>query len=1209
MKIEELSDSLAAEGETLKEGWVMNKILDMLPERLHHFRTVWDNISRTERTMSNLFESLRLEDDRQASDGKGNSSQQTAFVAKQNKLEKVKPTSQSNVECYKCGKKGHIKAKCKGKPTEKYLEYCKNKYGCKICHNKGHFANECPNKDVSHSEKYSKENKSRAFITIGLSAANVDYVRTDKEYSASWYQDSGATQHMSSHVEWMCNYKKLDQPTMVVLGDGSTKPGIGVGDIELEAFDSKSWQRIVLRNVLHVPTFPFNLFSVITALDKGYIQSGDAEKSIFRDKVTHEIVATADRRDNLFRMNFRAIKSENCLITVTLKQWHEKMAHQNIKHVKDILNRKGVKFEDDWNDYVCPGCAFGKQHRISHPINEKVASQPLDLVHVDLCEMNIHSLGGAKYYLLFKDDYSHYKTVYFLKNKSEAVSKLDIFLKLVENQFGRKVKCLRSDWGTEICNKEAQSIIESLGILHTKSTAYTPQQNGRIEREIRTVTEAARSIIHAKGMNENLWAEAVNYSVFTLNQSGTSSVKDKTPAELWFGRIVSVDKLKTFGCKCYVFIQDRFRSKTEKKSKTGLFVGYDTDAPSYRILLDENRSIVSSNDVIFDEQFKSTESFTQFETSLRNDVGSNTKRKESESEKTSDQDDQSSKYESLESEESDMESSESEEDELPYRALRNRRNLKIPVKYNDYELSKGMEKKKQETALIGAIEDISVSEAMKDERYKEAMLKEFDALMSMQTWTLVDPPDYVTPLEGRWLLREKEDGIIKARYVVKGCQQREGIDYSDTYSPVVDLASIRLLLSIAASRGMEIITFDVISAFLNGELEEVIHMKQPEGFDDGSGRICKLNKSLYGLKQSPKNWNQAITALLKSLNFESTDDDPCVYYNPDKSIIIALHVDDGMMIGKSVEEMIKVLEQINKKYKLTYKISSEKGLSYLGMKIEVRSNEIFISQPNYARKILTRFSYENVNSAPTPIEKGMVTEEADFVNNKPLSKSVPYRAAIGSLLYLAVTSRPDISFAVSYLSRFNSNPKASHWCMVKRVFQYVKGTIEFGISFNGGKELIAYTDSDYAGDSETSKSTTGVLLIRGGPIAWFSQKQRLVVNSTAEAEYRAAVSCIDEVCLIRRIASELDCLDMSKPTPLLIDNNSAIFMLKSAHEGKRQKGKKHVEISRKFIQQHIDVTVSPKHVRSSDQLSDILTKPLQKKMFQMLRRKIIKEEC
>ncbi|CAF4853880.1 unnamed protein product [Pieris macdunnoughi] len=183
---------------------------------------------------------------------------------------------------------------------------------------------------------------------------------------------------------------------------------------------------------------------------------------------------------------------------------------------------------------------------------------------------------------------------------------------------------------------------------------------------------------------------------------------------------------------------------------------------------------------------------------------------------------------------------------------------------------------------------------------------------------------------------------------------------------------------------------------------------------------------------------------------------------------------------------------------------------------------------------------DECNPASTPIEQEMVSQKADFKNDEALPANNNYRFAIGSLLYLATITRPDISFAVNYLSRFCNKPMKSHQAMVKRVFQYLRGTATAGIYFGGDKEFVAYIDSDFGGDSETGQSTSGVLVLGGGPIIWYSQKQRLVATSTAEAEYRAAVSVIDDVCWIKRISVELGILEVDQ---LKVDNMSAIHML------------------------------------------------------------------
>lgn len=1214
MQIQDYADSLTAEGENVKESWIMQKILGILPSRLHHFRTAWDNVTGVDRSLTNLFDRLRLEEDRLGENESSKSASSSAFITKRvNKTVKSNSQKGTTVECFKCGNKGHVKSQCEGKPCAKYIEYCKNTYGCNLCKNKGHFARDCPNKNSNQSQSKSNQNNApkRCLINISLSAASSNKA-LEREFENNWYQDCAATQHMSFHREWFTNYVELEEPVMVVIGDATELEGIGIGDIELEAFDGENWIEVILKQVLHTPKMPFNLLSVSKILDKGYEQTADAETSVFKD-ANGQIGAMAVREGNLFKMKFRRQKSESCLISSSLRKWHEKFAHQNIGYVREILKQNGIKYQDDWNDFVCPGCTYGKQHRVSHPLNPKTSLRTLDLIHVDLCEMNIYSLGGAKYFLLFKDDYSRFKTVYFLKNKSEAPRILENFLNLVQNQFERKVKSLRSDNGTEIKNCDTKEILDTLGIFHSKSSTYTPQQNGRIEREMRTVVEAARSVIHAHDLNENLWGEAVNYVVFTLNQTGTSSVKGKSPVELWFGRKMDVCKLRAFGSVCYVFIEDHKRAKTQKKSKKGIFVGYDLDSPGFRVFFEDTQDVNSSSNVVFDES-TNIESFTELEIPFTPDKNLLTEPVISPSLELSE-------YDSCENEKSFDENSSTDSNYNPPgrvenvnadvrnspRNLRDRQKLKPPVRFRYNDNSALIMQIK--SALFGEVTDLSVTEALKDLNWKEAIFEEYQALIDMETWTLTERPQNVKPLTCRWVFTMKDNGKYKARLVVRGFEQKEGRDYFDVFSPVARRMSVRLILSIAASENMKLMTFDVKTAFLHGDLEEEIYMYQPEGFDDKTGRICKLQKSLYGLKQAPKCWNKKFSQFLENLDFLSSDDDPCVYYNIDRSIMIVLHVDDGLMVGKSESNMLKILEKLNDKFKSTYDTGRGKKFSYLGMQVVIQENGIFIHQSKYVDKILERFKLYDSNVAYTPYEPGMLTDPNSFLNDKPLASSKTYREAIGSLLYLATISRPDISFPVNYLSRFNNNPMTSHWKMVKRIFQYIKGTTKFGIFFDGDRKFIAYSDSDYGGDLMTRQSTSGVLIFRGGPLVWLTQKQHTVANSTAEAEYRAAVLTIDEICWLRRLASELNQLDVNKPTVLYVDNQSALQMLQNTHEGKITKGKKHIEISRKFIQQHIGSTIKLEHVKSADQLADLLTKPLSRKVFERLRCKIIKEEC
>lgn len=1226
-ELENLKDNLVKFGDTISDELLMTKILMTLPSAYSNFQTAWESVSKDERTLSNLIQRLTLEENRVKFTETNTDNTTRVDSALFSKLK---------VKCFLCGQRGHMKKDCKRQNTNGNgtCQTNKNKKWCAKCKKSNHNQENC----------WFKDKPGNAFIIEDTSYAFTN----DNDM---WIIDSGSSAHMTHDISLFKSFTEVVDK-YVQIGDGKELKVAGIGLVEGQTFDGVNWLHTTLSDVYYVPDLKCNLFSTTVVLMKGYEMK--VSSNMWKLTLNGAVRAIGKLENKLFKLLFRKYEpgesSNLCFENKSLKDFHCILGHQNVNMIKQILKRSNITISNNDN-FTCAACLYGKQHRLPFKNSLTVSKNVGDLVVADVCgPMEVKSIAGSRYFLLLKDDFSKFRTVYFMKEKREAKTHIISYLKKFENMTGHKVKILRTDNGLEEVNQDVKVVTDSLGITHQKSCAYTPQQNGKAERDLRTIVEGARTVLYAQNLGKHLWAEAVNYMTYTLNH--TVCTENGTPIEVWTGVKKSIDfgNFHPFGCKVFVHVPKQRRKKWDSKSQAGIFVGYDSNVKGYRVYFQNQNKVEISRDVVFGVEEEALQPNIEVEQSIgsgnvfvreenvpdliQNEM--NTLPREEEIINVFDVDNGLANFggsDGIVHEENVPDSSQNEMNTLPREEeivnesiiqmehnygqnpgthseivnvsttsndqnSKDKRQRKLPEKFKDYVLNLD---DIAMTALLTENYELSISN---DKNWKAAMADEYNSLMTMDTWELVDLPKNVKPLSCKWVLKRKDDGRFKARLVIRGFEQEEGINFFDTFSPVAQYSSIRLLLSHAASSDLKIMTFDVKTAFLYGDLDEEIYMNQPIGYDDNSGKVCKLKKSLYGLKQAPKNWNTKFSNFLTSIDFTNTDDDPCVYYNKERSIIITLFVDDGLIVAEDQTEMVKVLKLLQEKFEVTYNECGD-SFTYLGMDIKKNGKHISITQEKYVDKLLKEFKLENINTVNTPMEPGFLTNKENFVNDKPLEKNNNYREMVGSLLYLSTISRPDIAFAVNYLSRFNANPMRSHMKAVKRVFQYLKGSKSQGINYNGESELTAYSDSDFGGDPVSKCSTTGVLIMRGGPILWFAQKQRLVVTSTAEAEYRAAVSSIDELCLLRRIGLELRILESEEPTTLYIDNQSAIHMLKGSKEGKISKGKKHIEISKKFIQHHIDKTVNLSHIISSEQLADIFTKPLTRKLFEEIRDKIM----
>lgn len=1221
-------------GEKVSDSMVMTKILNALPDELNHFPSAWESTTEDLQTIDNLTARLVMEEARvKMNHQSGVSDVSEALVARKFRKKHFKTSSKPG-KCHVCNQSGHWKNECpkrKQKPAENH----------KAASTSGNSRNSADACVTFRPEKWI--GKPGAHLSLSEAMVVTNGTRPDE-----WYLDSGASDHMSYRKDWFAEYIEFDEDLPVRIGNGSFIVAKGHGTIDIMAYNNEQWCKKHLVDVLYVPEIHLNLFSQGKALDKEMTMTSNKEKCEFqRDG---KIVLVGVRESNLFKLMFNVVaerksfsvsketivdgNSENrrwvesfdsrhksCNLTggnasqkVSLLTWHERLGHQNIGYVKQFLRSFNIDF-DGKRDFFCEACMYGKHHRLPFSRSSNRAGKVGELVHTDVCgPMQEKSIGGARYFVLFKDDFSSFRKVYFLKKKSEVCRKIEQYFSLLKS-VNSTVTVMRSDNGLEFVNIDVGKLLEEHGTRHQRSVSYTPQQNGRAEREMRTIVEAARSMIHAKHLPIKFWAEAVNTAVYVLNCSGPSHVANKTPFELFYNKKPSIDHLRVFGSEVFVHVPKDKRRKWNKKAKKGIFIGYCDDTKGYRVWITEERKIEVSRDIVFRENVQNNnplvsvneengaENYAVFGPgffkndnpvvveSMENSGGG---QHENHTEQTvivepvvtDDFEDEEIFFE-IDSDSDHDSSVEINENRQSFISRRTRNQSHwIESMEIGYCFISEREPNNFEMALAS---DDSI-------KWKEAMDDEYNSLIENETWKLVDLPKGSNLVDNKWVYKIKETptGDIeryKARLVVRGFSQEYGVDYFQTYSPVIRYTSIRTIMAVAAAENLKLAQFDIKTAFLYGDLSETIHMKQPVGYEDGTSKVCLLRKSLYGLKQASKNWNEKFTKFLQSYDLKVSSADPCVFTgDAERRIILGIFIDDGIIAAKHEEDITNLITYLTKEFK----IRTMDATCFVGLEIDrSQDGSVHLKQTSYTKKILEKFRMVDAKSLATPAENVSSVSTG-------LATNYPFREAIGSLMFLAVGTRPDISFAVGRASRSLSQPSDADVTAVKRIFKYLRGTLDFGIFYKKISKftLECFSDSDYAGCPVTRRSTSGYIFNLGsGAISWCSQLQKCVVTSSTEAEYVAGSQSVKELIWLKRLVSDLHikcdsvCLHM--------DNQSAIRLVQNSEPHKRTK---HVEIKFHFIREKFNEGLFElKYVPTEDQVADVLTKPLSRVKFEKFR--------
>ncbi|CAL8995682.1 unnamed protein product [Prunus brigantina] len=471
---------------------------------------------------------------------------------------------------------------------------------------------------------------------------------------------------------------------------------------------------------------------------------------------------------------------------------------------------------------------------------------------------------------------------------------------------------------------------------------------------------------------------------------------------------------------------------------------------------------------------------------------------------------------------------------------------------------------------LALVEPATYRSALKVPVWLTAMKEEVDALHSQGTWSLVPLPPNKNLVGCKWIFKIKKhaDGSIarhKARLVAKGFSQEPGQDYGETFSPVVQPTTVRIVLALAAHFGWPLRQLDVKNAFLHGILQEEVYMAQPPGFEDSHHPtlVCKLHKSLYGLKQAPRAWNDRFTSFLPTLGFQHTYSDSSLFVKQvDSGIVILLvYVDDIIITGSAISEIHKVIHSLT----VEFELKDLGDLHYfLGIQISRTNSGLFLSQSKYVQDLLVKTEMTEAKACDTPCLPYHRLLKDD---GQPYGNPTLYRSIVGALQYLTFT-RPDIAFSVHQVCQFMQTPMVSHFTAVKRILRYLKGTMSFGLRYTRGNlNLTAFSDADWAGDPNDRRSTTGLVVFLGSnPVSWSSKKQQTVSRSSTEAEYRALSTTSAELDWIKQLLVFLQVPIAQQPV-LFCDNLSAIAL--SFNLVQSIERTKHIEIDVHFVRERV----------------------------------------
>jgi transposase InsO family protein len=909
---------------------------------------------------------------------------------------------------------------------------------------------------------------------------------------------------------------------------------------------------------------------------------------------------------------------------------HYRLGHRNHSDVARMRTRNMVKNMDIGDDFPaetltdisashlsCEPCALAKGRRLPFPQRRKPHEyEVLERITVDTCgPLPVCSLNGERYFITFSDDRSRYKFTFLLKRKSEAFDAFKNLRRQLEKRVSTQIKILFGDNAGDFISNKFRTYLQNSGITWQSTVVHSSEQNGISERGHLTLMNSARAmLIHAR-LPKQFWGPAILTATHLHNLCPHPDKSETTPHEQLWKTKPDVCYLRVFGCDAYGLSHGQ--SKLDAKAKKYILIGYANHQKGYMLFDPETAKTSIHRNVQFHESC--------FGNRSQDDA-------------LADPLDPEHDYDSdfLAPEHDEIRD---DDDNILRVADDEVMSLTAPSRTSRYRRPPDRFGEQVSTNWIYSVapqEDFgpgvtvprnykNVSGSPDESFWVAATTKELDSLVNQNTFrdtfslpdgaraiscTWIYKIKLVTELPQKhdWIIRTLKDGRViryKARLVVRGNHQRPGIDYNETYAPVIRGEILRLLVSLMVE-DPEIIAeqMDAITAFLNGNLTEEIYMHSPEGYRSRA-RFVKLLKSLYGLKQAPHEWHKVIDAYLIEIGFSKIHSTTCLYINRKSTgryVIVGIYVDDFPIIGHP-----ELFAETKAALSARFKMSDLGPLhQFIGVQIEhnVPMGTAFLHQTKHIEHILATCHMDECRPYATPTSPDMILtkdmspksdHDREIVREE--SGHINYRMVVGLLLYLRFT-RPDIAYSLSQLCKYVQDPGPQHFVALKRLLRYLQGTRTLGIVYQrrqGPPVLYGFSDSDWAGDKDTRRSTTGYeFYVNGNLISYSSKQQPSPTLSSCESEIVASSQAGAEIVWLRGLLLELGCAQ-SAPTDLFQDNQGSIaFGMNIVNHSKM----KHIALREHFVRHLVQQgDLTSKYVPTAENVADIFTKPLNKVKF------------